>query len=712
MLHRRSTFIQLGLVCLLAAGLLVVAGARGPLSAQAAVADSTPPSVPDNMAQSGTTQTSFTFTWSPSTDNVKVAGYDLFRNGTKIGTTTGTTYTYTGLTCGTTHTVALQAFDAAGNRSNAAAATGPASTSACAASDTTPPSAPDNMAQSGTTQTSFTFTWSPSTDNVKVAGYDLFRNGTKVGTTTGTTYTYTGLTCGTTYTVALQAFDAAGNRSNASAGTGSATTSACAATGDTAAPSAPSSVRTTSTTQTSVALAWNASTDNVGVSGYGVYNGAASSGSTSATTYTVSGLACGSSYSLGVDAFDAAGNRSTKATVNATTAACSSSGTANFYISPAGSDSNACSQAAPCKTFARGYAVASPGQVVEAAGGYYGCGSINGTKTADVTIRAAAGSTPWVTCELSLGASHLALENVNIAGLRMSFGAQNDTLRNVNITCLDQSPFPLYGGKCSAGIFGTPTNFTMLGGSVGPTMEGNGSAGNSQIGIPYGGGPGVAKNLVFDGVRFHDNRRVDATQHTECLMVGGGDGVTIRNSRFDHCAVFGIFDTWWNFVSPQYAPAKNVLYENNVFAPNVDGCIAGCAGNSGEASIKFASYPPQWENITVRYNTMDGVLLFDSTPTYINAKVEGNLSKAYSFDCPLPAASYLYNVTWNGHCGGTTNKQVTSAGFVNEAGGDYHPTATSPAINSGNPGDYPTRDYAGGPRPLGGAPDAGAYEMK
>jgi hypothetical protein len=69
-------------------------------------------------------------------------------------------------------------------------------------------------------------------------------------------------------------------------------------------------------------------------------------------------------------------------------------------------------------------------------------------------------------------------------------------------------------------------------------------------------------------------------------------------------------------------------------------------------------------------------------------------------------------VTWNGHCGGTTNKQVASGGFASQSGGDYHLTATSPAVDSGNPADYPATDNAGGPRPRGGAPDAGAYELK
>ena len=62
--------------------------------------------------------------WSASTDNVGVTGYDVYRNGTKIATTglSATSYTYTALTCNTTYTVGLVAFDAAGNRSNLAGA--------------------------------------------------------------------------------------------------------------------------------------------------------------------------------------------------------------------------------------------------------------------------------------------------------------------------------------------------------------------------------------------------------------------------------------------------------------------------------------------------------------------------------------------------------------------------------------------------------------
>ena len=63
-------------------------------------------------------------------------------------------------------------------------------------------------------------------------------------------------------------------------------------------------------TQTSITLDWNAATDDVGVTGYRLYNGSTQVGTATGTTYTFSGLACGVTYTLGVTAVDAAGNES------------------------------------------------------------------------------------------------------------------------------------------------------------------------------------------------------------------------------------------------------------------------------------------------------------------------------------------------------------------------------------------------------------------
>jgi hypothetical protein len=93
--------------------------------------------------------------------------------------------------------------------------------------DTQPPTSPTGLQVSGSDQTSITLAWNASTDNVAVAGYDLFVNGKKIGSTSATSYTFAGLTCGTAYTLTVDAYDAAGNRSTPTAAT--ATTTACPA---------------------------------------------------------------------------------------------------------------------------------------------------------------------------------------------------------------------------------------------------------------------------------------------------------------------------------------------------------------------------------------------------------------------------------------------------------------------------------------------------
>ncbi|MEV4314925.1 cellulose binding domain-containing protein [Actinocrispum sp. NPDC049592] len=84
--------------------------------------------------------------------------------------------------------------------------------------DTSPPTVPGNLAVTGTTSSTAALSWSPSTDNVGVAGYRVYRNGTQVATTAATSFTDTGLSASTRYTYSVAAYDQAGNVSAQSAG--------------------------------------------------------------------------------------------------------------------------------------------------------------------------------------------------------------------------------------------------------------------------------------------------------------------------------------------------------------------------------------------------------------------------------------------------------------------------------------------------------------
>jgi hypothetical protein len=84
------------------------------------------------------------------------------------------------------------------------------------APDTRPPSTPSGVvATAGAAQVALR--WRASTDNVKVAGYRVFRDGGKVAQVSAPAFTDTGLTDGKTYAYRVDAFDAAGNSSALSA---------------------------------------------------------------------------------------------------------------------------------------------------------------------------------------------------------------------------------------------------------------------------------------------------------------------------------------------------------------------------------------------------------------------------------------------------------------------------------------------------------------
>ena len=91
---------------------------------------------------------------------------------------------------------------------------------------------------------------------------------------------------------------------------------------DTQPPSTPANLRQTGSSATTAAVAWDPSTDNAGVQGYEVFKSEQSLGTTTATSWNVAGLPCGSTTPIGIEAFDSSGNRSPRAVIMAGTDAC------------------------------------------------------------------------------------------------------------------------------------------------------------------------------------------------------------------------------------------------------------------------------------------------------------------------------------------------------------------------------------------------------
>ena len=171
------------------------------------IAPSTPLSITGTVAF-----TNVTLAWLPSTDNVGVTAYNVYKNNALVLSTPSTTTLLKGLAATTQFTFGVTAIDAAGNES--AMATLKVTTGQDEARDSIAPTIPTNLtAQVGSN--SVQLAWTASTDARGVVGYIIFQDGVTIDTVLAPTLTkfVSGLTSLTAYTFEVLAYDAAKNKS-------------------------------------------------------------------------------------------------------------------------------------------------------------------------------------------------------------------------------------------------------------------------------------------------------------------------------------------------------------------------------------------------------------------------------------------------------------------------------------------------------------------
>jgi hypothetical protein len=350
---------------------------------------------------------------------------------------------------------------------------------------------------------------------------------------------------------------------------------------------------------------------------------------------------------------------------------------ATLLVSPLGADTSPCTAAAPCLSFDRAYHVAKPGQVVELAAGDYGSQEIfaDGSKTSptDVVFRPQAGAAVTLTGGLDVHGSHVAFERLTVNGHWQTFHETDDvTFRGVTVNgvILTQSS----------------SNISILGGSVGGAVDTK-----PQIGAWP---PSTTnRNILIDGVVFHDVTRTAEDQHVECLLVAGIDGLVIRNSRFLNCAVFDLSLGEMNG-SP---PPNNITIENNFFA----------AAN-GFYSLSFNDNSTGFSNVLIRNNSSaQAMYLGKDIKSLTNVRVVANIAPNAQYACDSRIA-YSYNVWQGARCGKTDLN--APLGFRDPDTFDFHLLPGARAIGHGDPKSYPAKDIDGKKRPQGKRVDAGAAE--
>jgi chitodextrinase len=265
------------------------------------LSDKTAPAWPADAScvDSGVTPISVTLDWSAATDNVGVAGYQVVANDTVWATTDGETVSaeVTGLTPMTSYAFTIVATDGAGN----ATTDGPGVT--VNTPDYPAPAWPSNATLDATqlTQTALTLDWSDLPASEPAVAYQVFQDDVLINTVEMPTSSLSvaGLTPKTSYVFRIEALGPTGK---VSAGGPSKTVT----TPDYAPPAWPanSSLVESNVTETSLTLTWSAVSAGEVVSAYEVSQDGSVIETVTAptTTFNVTGLSAGTTYTFGVEA--------------------------------------------------------------------------------------------------------------------------------------------------------------------------------------------------------------------------------------------------------------------------------------------------------------------------------------------------------------------------------------------------------------------------
>ncbi|SDJ62915.1 intein N-terminal splicing region/RHS repeat-associated core domain-containing protein, partial [Lachnospiraceae bacterium G41] len=177
-----------------------------------AIEDDEAPSPVVYIVETQITEKSVSISFGGSEDNNGILGYEVYRDGKLLGVTSNTTYVDNSVDSDMQYTYTVFAFDNERNKASSSPAL-----NIRTKKDNEAPSIPQNLGLKSRTGSSITIEWAPSTDNVKVVGYNVYANGELLADNVKeTTYKATDLEKTRAYKFTVEAFDKAGNTSERS----------------------------------------------------------------------------------------------------------------------------------------------------------------------------------------------------------------------------------------------------------------------------------------------------------------------------------------------------------------------------------------------------------------------------------------------------------------------------------------------------------------
>lgn len=269
------------------------------------------PTVPGGFRYVVYSETAAELFWSRSTDDGQVVGYDITRNGVLVETRDATSFFDDSLSPGELYVYEINAVDNDGNRSQSDSVRFMTRGTSVPNS----PSVPGGFRFAVYSDTAAELFWDRSSDDGRVVGYDITRNGVLVETRDATSYFDDSLSPGIVYSYIINAVDDEGNRSGSS--TVSLTTgSNPAPIGN---PSVPAGFRSAVYSSTAAELFWERSVDDGQIAGYEIRRDGVLVETRDATSYFDDSLSPGTTYTYDIVAVDNDGNRSPSNMLSLTT---------------------------------------------------------------------------------------------------------------------------------------------------------------------------------------------------------------------------------------------------------------------------------------------------------------------------------------------------------------------------------------------------------